>query len=352
MSKSRIDDRIISNLKEWENSFPAKTIFVNRGKKTKHSLQILASLALLGSSTTRDIAKFIIESTPQYQYSKPRDRDSRKLEKMIREIITGRLRKKTGRKRSQEKYPGLESNHFVRTIETKKNEKNMYVNYYSLDFLGFLFVIGFNFKGKELERFLINAGKYHLFFAYIQKIGENTSYSFVKKIFLKPIYKMISDELITVDTNIDFYLSNIIEGIGKALRQFGEGLEYNDEDDNAEKIKFVKGIKKYTFYDERATSDWPYAMLDIFFPDEDIQEEFIEHAHWGMEINLLYRVMQRVHFVYFGHEGNNIPRQTQRIPTSKRWKDYKKYHQKYKSPRDYDNKRKIRIRYDADFISG
>ena len=65
---------------------------------------------------------------------------------------------------------------------------------------------------------------------------------------------------------------------------------------------------------------------------------------------MLYKIMQKIHLVYFGYGGNFIPRKTQNIPHSNKWKEIAKYYPEYKSPRDYDKKRKIMIRYDADHI--
>ena len=127
-------------------------------------------------------------------------------------------------------------------------------------------------------------------------------------------------------------------------------MEDFDDPERDKKEQYVREIKRWTFYDDRPTHDWPYAMKDIFFPNVDDREFFEEYAHESMEENLLYKVMQKIHLVYFGYGGNYIPRQTQKIPYSKGWKEYKKYHPEYKGPRDHDNKRKIKIRYDADFI--
>lgn len=73
--KIQQDDSVLSILKVWTNSFPSKAIFVNRGKKSKHSLQLIVALALRGPNTTREIAKYVIEQSPKYQYQRPKDKD-------------------------------------------------------------------------------------------------------------------------------------------------------------------------------------------------------------------------------------------------------------------------------------
>lgn len=265
-------------------------------------------------------------------------------------LIEGRQKKKTGRKKSLEKYPGLESNNYVRKVGIRKNEKGKKVNLYSLTFTGFLFSLGFDFQNKDFERFLLNASKHHLFFAYIQRISNSSSISFVKRIFLNPIFEMIRDGKIRLDGDISFYFSNIAEGIGRSLDKSLYVFESVDDEEDEENLQFVRQIEKFTFYDDRPTHDWSYAMIDIFYSNDEDREFFEAYAHKGMEKNLLYKVMQKVHLVYFGYGGNFIPRRTQKIPSSKRWKKKQKLNPQYKSPRDYDSKRKIMIRYDADHI--
>lgn len=109
-------------------------------------------------------------------------------------------------------------------------------------------------------------------------------------------------------------------------------------------------IEKWTFYDDRPTHDWPNSMLDIFYPDMVDREFFEDHAQMDMEIKLLYKVMEKVHLMYFGYDGNPIPRITQKIPYSSRWKETARYNLEYKSPRDYDKKRGIMQRYDSDYF--
>jgi len=342
----------ISKAKNWENSFPSKTIFINKGKKTKHSLQIIASLALLGPNTTRELAKFTIKQSKNYPYSKPRNQDSRVLEQTFSRLIKGQQKRKTGKKKSSEKYPSLESNMYVRKIGEKINEKGKKVNLYSLTFTGFLFSLGFNFKNDDFKKLLHNASRHHLFFAYVQKIADCTSIHFIKKIFLNPISEIIEEDKIRLDEEISFYFSYMAESIGRSLGKSLYVFDSIDDDEDMEKLQFVKHIQKLTFYDDRPTSDWPHAMVDIFYPNNDDLDFFLEHAHLAMEENLLYKIMQKVHLVYFGYGGNYIPRRTQKIPSSKRWKRFQKYYPEYKNPRERDKKEKIMIRYDADYIPG
>jgi hypothetical protein len=329
----------------WKNSFNSKVIFVNKGKKNKHSLQILAALALNGPSTTREIAKFVIKQSNDYPYWNPRNQHSRVLEQMFLRLIEGRQRKTTGKKKSLEMYPSLESNHYVRKVRKEKKSDS---NQYMLTLKGFLFALGFNFEGKDMEDFLHNARRNHLFFAYIENIAKESSYNFAKKIFLDSLYEIIKNEIVSIDKDISFYFSIFAEGIGQQLNKQVEEMLKSIGKDRVQKIQNSTVIENWTYYDDRPTSDWHDSMLDIFYPDNVDSDFFEDHAQMGMEINLLYKIMQKVHLVFFGYGGRNIPRRTQNIPYSSKWKEYQKFNPQYKNPRDYDKKRKISMRYDAD----
>jgi hypothetical protein len=344
----RSDEWSNSKLRRWENAFDSKTIFVNKGKKNIHSIQILASLALLGPSTTREISKFVITQSENYPHQKIRDIDSRIVEQMFLRLIDGRQSKKTGKRKSLEKYPGLESNYYVRKVG-KREERDS--NLYTLTLSGFFFALGFDFNEENFKKFLNNAANHHIFFGYVKKISETTSIPFVKKIFLDPVREIIEKNRITLDENISFYFSNIAESIGRKLDVVkGSDFEPIDDDEDVERLHRIKEIEKWTYYDDRATSDWYDAMIDIFYPNENEREFFVEYAHDGIEKNMLYKIMQKIHLVYFGYGGNSIPRRTQNIPVSSKWKEKVRWHPKYKNPRDYDKKHKIMIRYDADYI--
>ena len=334
----------------WKNICKKENSVILQGKKSRHLIEIMAILALNGHSTTREMAKFVLEKLPNYEYRPPRNKESSILEKQYYRLLNGIEKKKTGGKKSNERYPWPLEKGYVSKTQIMKNEKNRHVQKYFLTLKGCFFALGFNFDKYETVKFLENAARNHLFFAYVLQIIKNTSYSFTKKIFLKPISDMIKDENIHLDKDISFYFSNIAEVIGRSLIKFGSDLENFKDPEHDKKERYVKEIERWTFYDDRPTHDWPHVMTDIFYPDDDDYEFFEKYAHRGSELNLLYKVMQKIHLVYFGYEGNYIPRTTQRIPSSKSWKEYQKYHPEYKGPRDYDKKRKIKIRYDADFI--
>ncbi len=337
----------VSKLRRWKNLFNSKTIFVNKGKKNVHSLQILASLAILGHSTTREMAKFVIMQSKDYPYHKPRDRDSRGIENMFLRLIDGRQSKRTGKKKYLEKYPGLESNHYVRKVGKTKRKSNLY----TLTLNGFLFALGFEFTEDDFKKMLDNAAKHHIFFAYVKKISDATSISFVKKIFLDPIKEIIIKNRISLDENIPFYFSNIAESIGRTLDAVkGSDFDSIDDDEDLERMQYISKIRKWTFYDDRATSDWYYAMMDVFYSNKKDYKFFAKYSYDAMEKNMLYKIMEKIHLVFFADGGSYIPRRTQRIPQSRRWKEIKMYNPEYKNPRDYDKKHKIMIRYDADRI--
>lgn len=354
-SESDVEAWSSKDIVTWENSFPPNIVFVNKGKHNDYVLRIIASLALIDPpNTTRDLAKFLLKKSKKYPYKPIRDKEARSVEKSVREHITGTKKIQSGKKKSEKTYPSLITNNFVRIIGKKINSKGNEVNFYSLTFTGFLFSLGFDFNDEELGEFLKNAARHHIFFAYVQKILHNTSIPFIKRIFIQPIFEIIQKKKVLLDEGIAFYFSNIVESIGKSLNNLGDevkidGFNWYDEFDE-KYLPYVEEIIKCTYYEDRPTSDWYNAMVDIFYTDEESREFYLMYSPKGLEKNFLFKLMQKIHLVYFGYGGNNVPRKTQRVPISSIWKKDKKYNPELTTPREYDKKRKIMIRYDADHI--
>ena len=338
----------------WKNDYPRHVIPYLKGKKVKHSLEILASLALHGSSTTRDMAKFTHYKSTEYpQRNLKGSNHISTLEKTYRRLILGIPIKSRDKRKIEKKYPGLLEQKFLDHTEKNFNSKNKLVQKYFLSLKGCFFALGFQFTDEQLSLFIKNAARNHLFFAYLNKIAEDTSIDYVNEWFLAPIKNLIRKGLLNLD--YIFSLSIIYETIQNEFQNRIESLLESESEEEFEKgfgkLKYMEQkILKHTFYAEKPTSDWDDFVMEYFFPTE-VDKEFLEFRNAELfEIILLYKIMKSVHFGYSIGLQFDVPAQTQKIPYSKRWKIFKKENSQYKSPYDYDRKKHQIVDYSAGYI--
>ena len=334
----------------WKNSYQKYNSVILQGKKARHLAEIMAALALNGQCTTRQMAKFVLGNLPHYEYKPPRNKESANLEKQYNRLLAGIERKKTGRKKSDERYPWLVKEGYIVKTQIIKNEKKKYVQTYFLTLKGCFFALGFNFNRNETLKFLENATKNHLYFAYINKIARKASYALVKEIFIEPIQDIIKKGLISLDNDLTFYFSNMVEAHSKVLSEkIGKllvSLYQKDEDyENHPRSKNIQSLMKCTYYDENLTTDWGDFMKEYFYKKPEEQDFFEDYCDKGIETNFLFRTMKAIHFGYFNGFSFGIPPRTQKVSFSKKWKEYKKFHPEYKSPRDYDRTKRIVLRH-------
>lgn len=337
----------------WKNDFPRHIIPDLKGKNVKHSLEILASLALYGPGTTWDMAKFTHSKSTEYQHLELKGTNRvRTLDKTYRRRICVNVVK--NRSKKIRKYPGLFDQRFLDKIERKHNSKNNLAQTYFLSLKGCFFALGFHFTDTQLSLFIKNASQYHLIFAYLNRIVEDTSIDLVKEWFVNPIKDLIRRGLL----NIDEYVSviSIFESIqmeiAKIIQLRFDSVSSDDEYDAAMNyLKYIRhNIFKHTFYTERPTSDWLSFIIEYFYPT-DIDNEFLEIQNKKIiEAILLYKIMRSVHFGFYSGILMDAPIQTQKIPHSKKWKIFKKQNPQYKSPYDHDKKNHQIVDYSAGYI--
>ena len=337
----------------WKNDFPRHIIPDLKGKKVKHSLEILASLALYGPGTTRDMAKFTLSKSTEYQQLelKGSNRVST-LEKTYRRLIRGNPIN-NNRDRKMRKYPGLLDQRFLDQTEKKYNSKNNLVQTYFLSLKGCFFALGFHFTDTQLSLFIKNASRHHLIFAYLNRIAEDTSIDLVKEWFLNPIKDLIRRGLLNIDEYVS--LISIFESIqmeiAKRIKLRFDSVSSDSEYDDAfDYLKYIQqNILKHTFYTEKSTSDWLNFVIEYFYPT-DTDNVFLEIQNRKLtEAISLYRIMRSVHFGYYSGILMDASTQTQKIPYSKKWKIFKKKNPQYKSPYDYDKKRHQIVDYSAGY---
>lgn len=338
-----------SGLKKWENYYQHGSLIINTGKKSRHSLEILASLVLHGPLTTREMAKNILQLTKDYPYyHKPKDFDSRKLENIYAKLIEGRLDKKSGRKKLSKKYPGLVEYGYLLETGIHKNEKSKYVKKYFVTLRGCFVALGFDFNDSELTKFLQNTSKNHLFFAYINHILEITSIDFIKQIFIKPIYDLIKKKRINPDDEIEFYFTNIAESIGSIFyNKVTSCIEKFHSDSSLHNFLDTPGVEEIekvmdnNFVRFRKRKDWNESIIDYFYHDskdvefynlyyDEMYRDPVNDSPFDM--NFLFKVMEQLHIAYYGADGigmvTTVKHHLPRSKTSRRQWYYKNKHKK------------------------
>lgn len=337
----------------WKNDFPRYMVRNMEGKKVKHVLEIIAGLSILGPSTTRELARFVLLNDHSYPRRPILEKDARVLEQIYYKLIEGRLRYESGKKKSQKKYPGLVDHEFLLPVGKKLNSQNREVPTYSLTLKGCLFALGFQFNNDEVSSFLRNAGRSHPVFAYLSKISENTSIDMVKEWFLAPIYDLIKRGLLVLDefASWSIIFEHVQGNIGRKIRSSANSI--STDSDYEKFMEYTEHIEqkilRHTFYTDKVTSDWIDFIIEYFYPMEDAQE-FLEF--WDgklVESILIYRMMRATHFGYFHGLAIGATAQTQKIPYSKKWKEFNRHNPEFKSPSDFDRKRHQIIDYLAGY---
>ncbi len=329
----------LGNFRTILNSFyPHSKVPAFEGKKRKHVMEIIFTLAMVGPSTTHEIAENALSINPKFKaFHKIPYENIRKLGGIYYKLINGRQEKKKGRQRKTKKYDGLISEGYLIQSGTKINNKGKKIPIYFLTLRGCFVALGFDIP--NFDNFLENNSKNHLFFAYIKNIRALTSLSFVREIFLKPIINDIRKGRISYkDEEISYYFNQIAESISNNL-----GLKFTRKlqkfFDQTEHVKYKKfpGINEYeklidnTFYYERPKSDWLDSLIEKYYKDSNDEEFYRIYCDDKLEHHLVYRVMRNIHHTYFYVLGVKvIPRgPTKRLHRSKFWKQNRKYKKKF-----------------------
>jgi len=329
----------------WKNYYPRHNVNHLKGKKTKHSLEILASLAIRGPSTTREMAKFTLKESMEYTHVILKGSNhASSLEGIYRKLIQGIPIQEN--KIQSKKYPGLVDHRFLVPTEKKINSKKILVQTYFLSLKGCFFALAFQFTIEQLSMFIKNASLNHLYFAYLKKILDDTSIEFVKRIFILPVQSIIKNGMLYLGESISFsyVLSEHQQTINDTVFQINDYQLISAKFRKSELENFKK-ILEHTFYTQNPTSDWQSLIKEYFYSDDTSLEYFDDYSDGHFEFILLYRLMRSVHFGYYSGLTENIPNKTQRILRSKDWKQYKKYYPEFRSPEHRDKVKRIVVRY-------
>jgi len=333
----------------WKNDYPRHAVPQLKGKKVKHSLEIIAALAICGPCTVPGIARFTTSNTHIYPHKTVKgSNEASSLGKTYRKLILGRPPQKVGRIVKIKKHPGLINHQFL-ILTGKIDSERRSAQTYFLTLKGCLFALGFQFTEKQLSLFIQNASHNHLYFAYLNKILEDTSIEFVKKLFIEPVQSLIRNGMLILGETISFsyLLSEQLHAIEKIVFDLvGKyyGLSKRTRKNKSDLVNFDKTLK-HTFYTLHPTSDWGDFVKEYFYPDDSSLEYFYLYSDGSIEVSFLYRLMRAVHFGYHSGLTENIPNKTQKIPLSKTWKQYQKFYPELKSPKERDKKKVIVIHY-------
>lgn len=177
----------------------------------KNCKDLLAGYAVNGPATTYSIGKFIVER--EQQILEKKHKKIKSISNKIRSKASEFSRLVRGRE-DVKKESDLVSQGYLFKIKDSKNE------IYFLTLKGSIICLGFSFSDKELQLFINNAAKYHLFFAFLNILLINgISLPTLKRLFVYPIMQGFATNKIPSDTDLQFYFGNLGFLCGRALWQ-------------------------------------------------------------------------------------------------------------------------------------
>lgn len=311
----------IASMYSYDN--PSVISIFNHKLGGKHKKDILAGLAILGPSTVYSLSKYVIEAETEKLNFKFKSSKSKKLKaKGISKRKDTYYKIINDRHDDGKLYPGLVSKGFVGHASPSKKDL------YFLTLKGCILSLGFKFGDDNLRTFIKNAASTHIFFAYVNKVLQNTSLEFINEIFIKPIKGLIEKNKINFDEEIESFFSNISESIGNALSSKIENIykKLKDEDrihdvtsvTDLAKFKEIKFLMNNTWYEIPTQNHrWEMKIHNYFYQKEQINFQYL-----GEEIfidiqgfQLTWRIMREIHFAYYHSTNSNIPnRHQQKFP--------------------------------------
>lgn len=292
----------------WTNLYSREATWVLFDKKWRHASDLLAGNALLGPSTTWQVANFVVSN------SVDGTRNVRTRDGIYRDLINAR--KKKSEDTIQKESLGLSAKGYLFDLGTFKNEKNNKVHKYFLTLKGCLFAFGFDFSDSKFRDFVNHASRHYLFFAYLKSIMEKTSIRFVRKIFQKPIQALIKKNRIMLDDDFELNFVLIAEKIGESV--YKNLFSLHDRYNKFYSIDYpMKGFDQYskeyieliknTWYDNPTKTDWIQNMKEHFYTNEDDYEYHVSYGDDKFDPKLTFKVMDRVHHGYYSVFEMGIP---------------------------------------------
>jgi hypothetical protein len=253
-----------------ENKFVLNNTPVLQRRRRGNILSLLAALSILGPSTMNDCAKWALKQTNLSKREEP----------------------KIG--------------------EVKGKHRNVPVQVYSLTLRGSILSLGYEFNSSQWQKFIKNVSYNSLFFSYINKILENTSFNIVERIFLKPIQNLVTENKIDVNDDreesdeLRYNFSIIAERIGRSLYQTREEIARNiEKSDSRQAIPFladnkhIETLMLHTWYHIDMLS-WSTEAQNYFYShimERNFFEQFSDKAN---DVELTYKTMQQICNSYYG----------------------------------------------------
>ena len=259
--------------------YPNSCVPVFQNKQRQNTIEIISALALLGPSTTHDMAKFIIKHNTRSKYLNYRDVKKRA------GTIYQRIKDRSIKNKN---YLGLVSSGYLFKVGEKINSKNLGVSYYFLTLKSYFLLLGFEFTNQELQCFIDNAARNSVFFGYLRKIMKETSVSFVKELFIIPIQNEIKKGKIILDDDIRFYFGVIPDLLSHSFVMMNTNnrfLKYPQFQDVLRNLSMPE-----------STYEWKRWIMRTFYPDVS-ERKFLEHyfkEKGDKEYILLNRVMTEI----------------------------------------------------------
>ena len=315
VKNSFVDEEVL-----WINEFPYGTVPIFVGKKSKIAMDLIASLELCGHATTTEIAQYAIQSKySNSQIAQMGKNFLRRREHYFWNHIYGYVKKKHTKKGLT--YHGLLKEEYVTIVGTQK--RNVFV--YAPTLKGHLLSFGYKFNDIELEKFIKNASKNSLYFAYLNNIMEKTSLDFIKEIFLFPIKYMIKYQRIRFDDdyrlNFDLIASATAIRIERAI-----GLSWNEiynyipvlgrasRKSDPILLKQIDVLIQNTWFNLHADSKWLDQLIELYYPTEERRVFYQRHSD-PSDKNLIFKVMREIHLAYYnGYKEEIPPKYTQKFP--------------------------------------
>ena len=307
-------NQVQKNQDLWSNEFPYGKIPIFVGKKKKYVSEIIASLELLGASTTTEISNFVLSHPKSDRIRiKITSSEIQNRSKIFNKLIMGRMDKKTGRKKLG-KYPGLVDYGFLKKIDVKKSKKNIDTGIWFPTFKGHIVALGYNFDNSELIQFLNTASTNSLFFAYLRDLTNITSIDIVKMLFLDPISELIKNGILDLNNDLRYSTWVIPFQIGLEMEKtivdesriiYRSNFAKKYKNASASILKSIEDIMDNTWYDSSDTK-WKEKIIDLYYRT-NLEKGFYEFHSSSLDVSFLYNVMQNVHQSYYGTYRQKSP---------------------------------------------
>jgi hypothetical protein len=310
----------------WLDFFQKNSISIFKGSKRKNVHDIILGLAINGPSTNSTLAKYTLSK----EYPSKNLEDYKNNLPLRTNEYHRLLNGTKGR-------INLSKTKFIKQIETKLTEKKIKTGFYNLSPSGYFIALGLNYSDNELKLIIKNASAISLYFSYVNRIMEQTSLEFVKKIFIDP-FKSVLSMIIDFEKDLIFYYPNVSEltyravdaEIVKILSKFSEAEAKSELVDTSEFIP-IEFLMDETIYASKTKDDFHDFLIEHFYKNNRDIDFYREHSTDMEDLRLVTLVMKAVHFTYYESQGYKVPSKSRiKITRSKEWKKHKRFLNKNK----------------------